>query len=103
MQVIADWRDAVRPADAGPGVAMLHLSEDLKVLLVSLQPGQSLPPHPGPAVCFHVLSGSGVAVVDGEEQAVTTGAIVIAPTGSVRSVRAVEPMVFLGNLGSPGA
>jgi quercetin dioxygenase-like cupin family protein len=98
-----DWREATGTAADGPSVKYLHESAELKVVLVTLAPGQALPPHPGPAACFHFLDGAGVMVVDGEERPVSAGATAIAPSGSVRSVRATGSLVFLGNLGDPAA
>jgi hypothetical protein len=46
----SDWRASVSFSDAGPSVSVLHESKDLKVVLVGVEPGQSLPPHRGPAV-----------------------------------------------------
>lgn len=103
MKLWPDWHDALQAAGAGPGINYLHESPELKVVLVTLGPGQALPPHPGPSACFHVLDGEGVMVVDGEEQPVSAGATAVAPTGSVRSVRATGHLVFLGNLGDPAA
>ena len=101
--VCPDWRQVVAPQDAGPDVTLLHESAQLKVVLVGLAPGQALPPHPGPAASFHILSGTGVVVVDGVEHAVAAGATVIVAPGAQRSVRAASPLVFLGNLSDPAS
>lgn len=99
-----DWRAAVTFAENGPGVVLLHESSELKVVLVGLEPGQALPPHPGPSACFQILDGQGVVAVDEDEVDVGAGAIVVAPSGSWRSVRAGSSrLVFLGNLGDPGS
>jgi len=101
--VWADWRDVVAPQETGPDVRVLHESDELKVVLVALAPGQALPDHPGPAASFHILSGSGAVVVDDAVQPVTAGTTVIAGPGSRRSVRADTALVFLGNLGDPAS
>jgi quercetin dioxygenase-like cupin family protein len=98
-----DWRDAARYSPEGPGIRVLHASTDLKVVLVTLSPGQALPIHPGAVACFHVLDGTGSIVVDDDQIAVSAGSTVIAPPGSVRAVRASTPLVFLGSLGEPAA
>jgi quercetin dioxygenase-like cupin family protein len=98
-----DWSAGAQPSPERPGVSVLHESDELKVVLVTLNPGQALPPHPGPAASFHFLAGDGVMVVDEEEAAVGPGSTAIAPPGSRRSVRAVSRVVFLGNLGDPGS
>lgn len=101
--VYADWHDVVKHQDAGPDVALLHESAALKVVLVALSPGQALPPHPGPAASFHIVSGDGVVIVDGVEHQVSAGATVIVPPGAERSVRSTTPLVFLGNLSDPAS
>jgi quercetin dioxygenase-like cupin family protein len=101
--VCADWRHALAPQQAGPNVTVLHESAQLKVVLVGLAPGQALPPHPGPAASFHVLSGTGAVMVDGVEHAVSAGATVIVAPGAQRSVSAASPLVFLGNLSDPAS
>lgn len=98
-----DWSTVVAARDAGPDVRVLHESEALKVVLVALAPGQALPPHPGPAASFHILSGTGAVVLDGTPVAVSAGATVVVAPGRERSVRAETPLVFLGNLGDPGS
>lgn len=101
--VWSDWRSVVAPQDGGPDVAVLHESAELKVVLVALAAGQALPAHPGPAACFHILSGTGAVIVDQVEHPVSTGAIVVAAPGTQRAVRAATPLVFLGNLGDPAS
>lgn len=100
---LTDWRAAVEFSSGGPAVTVLQESSELKTVLVALDAGQSLPPHPGPAACFHILDGTGAVLVDGEEVAVAAGATVVVPSGARRSVRARTPLVFLGNLGDPGS
>lgn len=101
--VSTDWRATVPYSATGPGVVLLHESAELKVVLVGLEPGQALPPHPGPAASFHILDGAGVVVVDDEQISVSAGATVVVPPGALRSVRALTRLAFLGNLGDPAA
>jgi len=98
-----DWRTVVAARDSGPDVAVLHESAELKVVLVALAAGQGLPPHPGPTASFHILSGTGVVVIDEVEHPVSAGATVVAVSGTHRSVRATSPLVFLGNLADPAS
>lgn len=98
---LPDWRAAVAFTPSGPAVTVLQDTSELKTVLVALDAGQSLPPHPGPAACFHILDGSGAVVVDDDEVAVSAGATVVVRSGARRSVRARTPLVFLGNLGDP--
>jgi quercetin dioxygenase-like cupin family protein len=103
MSLWPDWRQVVRPRPEGPDVATLHESAELKVVLVALDSGQSLPEHSGPAAAFHILDGQGFVLAGEEEIGVEAGATVIVPTGASRAVRASTPMVFLGNLGDPAS
>lgn len=101
--VTPDWRSAVAYPETGPGVTLLHESGELKVVLVGLEPGQALPPHPGPSASFHFLDGNGVIAVDDEQIVVSAGATVVVPPGAVRSVRAISRLTFLGSLGDPAS
>jgi len=103
MAVQSQWRDTVRFDANGPGVTLLHESDELKVVLVGLRPGQSLPTHPGPAASFAFLDGDAVMVVGDEEVSVAAGTIVVVPSGANRAVRAISDVVFLGSLGDPGS
>lgn len=101
MALWPDWRRAVAFSPDGPGVTMLHNSQDLKVVLVGLEPGQALPEHVGPSASFHFLDGYGTMLVGTEEIEVAAGAIVVVPTGDARGVRASSRLVFMGSLGDP--
>ncbi len=97
------WRETVRFGEDRPGVTVLHESHELKVVLVGLRAGQSLPVHPGPAASFLFLEGDAVMVVGTDDTPVRAGAVVVVPSGADRAVRAVTDVVFLGNLGDPGS
>ena len=103
MPVWSDWRSTVRFGDDGPGVTVLYESSELKVVLVGLRAGQSLPEHPGPAASFHFLDGAAVMSVDSERIEVTAGATVVVPPGGGRGVRAVTDVVFLGSVADPAS
>lgn len=101
MPVWPQWGEAVRFGDGGPGVTLLHESEELKVVLVGLRAGQDLPVHPGPAASFVFLQGEAVMTVGDDEVPAAAGAVVVVPTGANRAVRAVSDVVFVGSLGDP--
>lgn len=103
MSLWPDWRTVAHIREDGPDVTVLHESPELKVVLVALATGQSLPEHPGPAACFHFLDGQGTMLVGKEQVAVSAGATVVVPSGARRAVRASSPLVFLGNLGDPAS
>ncbi len=99
----SQWQDAVRFRPDGPGVNVLHESAELKVVLVGLRAGQSLPVHPGPAASFLFLAGDAVMVVGDDEVPTGAGGIVVVPPGANRGVRAVGDTVFVGSLGDPAS
>ena len=101
MPTWSSWQEAVRFDDGGPGVTLLHESEELKVVLVGLRAGQALPVHPGPAASFVFLQGEAVMVVGEDEVRVAAGTVVVVPSGAARAVRAVSDAVFVGSLGDP--
>lgn len=103
MPVWQQWREAVRFDAHGPGVTVLHESDELKTVLVGLHAGQQLPVHLGPAACFVFLDGDAVVMVGAEEIPVSGGGLVVVPTGANRAVRAVTDVVFVGNLGDPAS
>ncbi|HEY5335984.1 MAG TPA: cupin domain-containing protein [Mycobacteriales bacterium] len=103
MSLWPDWRALAHVRDDRPDVNLLHESAELKVVLVALAAGQSLPEHAGPAACFHILDGQGVIVVGDDHVPVSAGATVVVPTGLVRAVHASTSLVFLGNLGNPAS
>ncbi len=103
MPVFPTWPDTVRFSADGPTPTVLQYTEELKVVLVGLEPGQVLPDHPAPAASFHVLEGKGVITVDGTSTEVAAGATIVVPSGATRGWRATTRLVFLGSLGNPAA
>ncbi|MEI2691949.1 MAG: cupin domain-containing protein [Anaerolineae bacterium] len=80
---------------AGPRPQFLVDSAKLAVVVAALEPGQQIPSHPEAMAVYHFLSGEGVMTVEGQTFAVTAGATVIAPPGSVRGMRAGSRLIFL--------
>jgi quercetin dioxygenase-like cupin family protein len=103
MSVWPSWEQAVHFDDAGPGVTLLHESDELKVVLVGLRAGQALPVHPGPAASFVFLQGEAVMVIGPDEVGAPAGAVVVVPSGAARAVRALKDTVFVGSLGDPAS
>lgn len=100
----SNFADVVAFSPDGPGVQLLHTDDWMKVLLVGLEPGQSLPPHQGPGASFSFLAGRGVLRIGDEELDVAAGGLAVVPRGETRSIRAVaERLVFLGTLSDPDA
>lgn len=103
MRVFPSWAETVRFSPDHPVPTVLHESDELKVVLVGLEPGQVLPEHSAPAAAFHVLDGSGIVTVDGAPAQVGPGATIVVTSGARRGWRAQSRLVFLGSLGNPGA
>ena len=103
MPVWPSWGEAVQFGDGGPGVTLLHESDELKVVLVGLRAGQSLPVHPGPAASFVFLQGEADMMVGEDEIRAAAGTVVVVPSGAARAVRAVSDAVFVGSLGDPAS
>lgn len=86
---------------AGPRPQFLIDSEKLKVVVVGLEPGQEIPVHPETLAVYAILAGSGVMTVDDQAFAVTAGAVVIAPPGAARGLRADDRLIFLAAKSGP--
>ena len=104
MAVRPHWRSTVTFSEDGPGVTLMHESPELKVVLVGLGVGQSLPVHPGPSASFHFLARwrgcHGCRYRGGRCGGGGDGG---RSDGRLARVRATSRLVFLGSLGEPGA
>lgn len=94
--VYPDYRAAVRYGTDGPQSQVWLETPTLRAVLVGLEPGQALPPHPGPAGVYHFLEGSGWMTVADERHAVQAGATVVVPDGARRGIQAETRLAFLG-------
>lgn len=72
---------------------ILHISPDVKVPLICLEPGQEIPPHPSGTGIFYVLEGKGIMYLDDKEIDLSKGKVVIAPDGAKRGIKGVERLV----------
>ena len=84
----------------GPKPQFLLNSENFKALVVGLEAGQQLPPHPGEAAMYHFLEGEGLIFVDDEVFDIKPGVTVVVPGGSKRGITARTRLVFLGSKGA---
>ena len=91
-----DWQEIITFSADGPQPQKLLETETLTTVLVGLEAGQKLPPHPAPAATYHFLAGSGWMIVEGERLAVQPGATVVVPAGATRGVEAETRLAFLG-------
>ncbi len=92
-----DWREIIAFSADGPNPQKLLETETLTTVLVGLEAGQKIPPHPASVATYHFLEGSGWMIVDGERLAVQPGATVVIPDGATsRGVEAETRLAFLG-------
>lgn len=91
-----DFQQEIVYSPDGPQPRVWLETASLKAVLVGLEPGQKLPPHPAPAGVYHFLYGAGWMEVDGERLPVQAGATVTVPDGARRGVEAATRLAFLG-------
>lgn len=79
---------------------VLHSCQDMRVILLSLLPGQAVAPHTSSSsVCLHVVSGRGELLVGHDWAPADTGMIRFYPPGESHGVRATtEPISVLATL-----
>lgn len=90
-----DIENQVIFGETRPHPQFLVDSEQMKVILAGLEPGQQIPPHPESLAMYHFLSGSGVMQVNEDHFPVGPGATVITPPNAVRGMKAETRLVFL--------
>jgi quercetin dioxygenase-like cupin family protein len=72
---------------------------NFKALVVGLEAGQQIPPHPGGPAMYHFLEGDGLMTVGEETFAIKPGATIVVPAGVKRGMNAKTRIVFLGSNG----
>jgi quercetin dioxygenase-like cupin family protein len=95
-RLVSNWRDQVVYSPDGPQPHILVETEKLKSVLVGLEPGQKLPPHPAGEAVYHFLQGTGWMIVDDQRLQVQPGTVVVVPEGSRRGVEAESRLAFIG-------
>ena len=78
---IPDWADLVEYKSDGPNHKILVETATYKSVIVGLEKGQAIPPHPAQAATYHFLQGSGRMMIEGQEMPVREGATVVVPEG----------------------
>jgi quercetin dioxygenase-like cupin family protein len=96
---IAETKSRAVFAADGPKPQFLVDTPGFKALVVGLEAGQQIPPHPGEAAMYHFLEGSGLMTVEDETFTIRPGVTVIAPAGAVRGMNAKTRLIFLGSKG----
>jgi quercetin dioxygenase-like cupin family protein len=93
--------DFFQPAEVEPIRSVIVESQEAVIVAWYIKPGQTIPAHihPHGQDTWTILSGSGEYYLDqaGTTQPITTGDVVIAPTGCVHGVfnSSDEPLIFI--------
>ena len=84
----------------GPQPQFLLETSQFKSLVVGLEAGQQIPPHPDGAAMYHFLVGEGLMTVGEETFVIQPGATVLVPEGAARGMNAKTRVIFLGAKGA---
>jgi quercetin dioxygenase-like cupin family protein len=72
-------------------------TRSFNLMLVCLERGQEIPPHPEPYdVCFYIVEGSGTFTVGNDKADLSAGEMVFAPANISRGIKCKEQMIILG-------
>ena len=72
---------------------ILKVTQDYKIPLICMEPGQLIPPHPSGTGIFYIVSGTAVMTVDDKEIDVKAGNMIFVEKEEARGIRAVERLV----------
>ena len=93
--ISADWREQVRYGEHKPSPQILKDDGQIRVILIGLRPGQSMPPHPENKAIYHFLEGTGEMYIDDAVIPITPGATIYAPQDARRGVHADTQLTLL--------
>lgn len=81
---------AAHPETLVPRVAWTHLGDDLAVNVIALNPGERIEPHVNATVevLLVVVSGDGIATIDGQDVPIQAGYLLVIGKGVERGIRA---------------
>jgi quercetin dioxygenase-like cupin family protein len=97
IESMVDLLKAAKFSPAGPGKIDITKTAGSNIVLVCLEAGQVIPPHPEPyAVVFVVLEGEGIITSGTQEHAVVPLHLVEAGKDEARGIRCTQRMVLLG-------
>lgn len=95
-QLYPDYHSSVRFNAEGPQPQSWLNTPGLKVVLIGLEPGQQAGPHAAPPAVYHILEGTGWAIIGTERQRIGPGATLVVEGDVVRGIVAETRLVFLG-------
>ena len=90
------WEEKVVFSSNGLQPQPLLEDDKVKMVLVGVEPGQHIPPHPAPSAVYYFIEGNGWMTVDGTRIEIEPGVIIRTPDGAQRGVEAETRLVFLG-------
>ncbi len=99
---ISNWKSIVEFSVDGPRHQVLLDTETYRAVLVGLEAGVNIPPHPSTDATYHFLEGSGWMVVDGTRHPVSAGTTMVVPANAERGIEAETRLAFLGSHGGHG-
>lgn len=82
-------------ANDGPKPQFLIDTPAFKTLVVGLEAGQQIPPHPAEVSMFHFLEGAGSMTVGEETFDVSPGVTIVVSEGAIRGINAKTRLIFL--------
>ena len=97
------WTEQIVFGAEGPQPQPLLDNNDVKMVLVGLEPQQRIPLHPAPTAVYYFIEGSGWMTVNDDRFEIGPGDIVRAPNGATRGIEASTRLVFLGTHGRHSA
>ena len=93
------WVEKIVFGTEGPQPQPLLDNDEVKMVLVGLEPKQRIPAHPVPSAVYYFIEGSGWMTINNDRFEVGPGVIVRTPDGANRGVEAKTRLVFLGTHG----
>lgn len=93
---------AVSATPSRPATMVVHDSEDARVVLFRIEPGQAVPPHTSPStVLLTVISGRGVVSGAEGERDVHAGDLIAYAPGEPHGMRAPDERLVLAAVIAP--
>lgn len=83
-----------------PGMALVHDSDAVRMIVFRIEPGQQVAEHTSPStVVLTVLQGAGLVLRDGEPVPVQVGDVVVYAPRELHGMRALdEPFVVMATI-----
>lgn len=102
VKFLSDWKSIIEYSPDGPKHHVLADTNSYRAVLVGVDAGGKIPPHPSTDATYHFLEGSGWMIVDGERYPVSAGTTIVVPAKAERGIEAETRLAFLGSHGGHG-